>query len=205
MKRALLTLICVPLLAVAGCGDDASSSTSKADAAEGTSSAGESTDGDTSGVDTGADTGTQDTGEDAGTDDSSATGTTDTGGADDTSATGDTGATGDTNSPEPAYQTVDTDTLEAWIDADDIVLINVHIPYAGEIPGTDGHVSFLETALIMAALDGDKGKKAVLYCQTGPMSLKATHDLVSAGYYNVYDFPSAMVGWKAAGKAFTSP
>ena len=111
----------------------------------------------------------------------------------------------DVGPPAAAYQTVDVPTLAAWLDAnDDVLLINVHVPYAGEIPGTDAHISYLETALLMAKL-GDKGRKAVLYCLTGPMSYKAAHDLVAAGYWNVYDLPAAMVGWKAAGKPFTDP
>lgn len=108
--------------------------------------------------------------------------------------------------PEAVYQTIDVQTLNEWLEGEpDFLLINVHIPYAGEIPGTDAHVPFNDLAKLIAALDSDKGRKAVLYCLSGPMSLKATNQLVDLGYWNLYDLPEAMLGWKAAGYPFTAP
>lgn len=110
--------------------------------------------------------------------------------------------------PEAIYQTVDPQTLQAWLDEEtdnELLLINVHIPYAGEIPGTDLHVPYLETANLVGALDNEKGRKAVLYCLSGPMSKAATNALVEIGFYNVYDLPAAMIGWKNAGLPLTPP
>jgi len=81
----------------------------------------------------------------------------------------------------------------------DFQLINVHIPHAGEIDGTDVHIAYTDVDAIEEHLDGDVGAKAVLYCLTGPMSAIAGNDLVELGYCQIYDMPAGMVGWEAAG------
>ncbi len=81
----------------------------------------------------------------------------------------------------------------------DFDLINVHIPNAGEIPGTDVHVPYNQIPALEARLEKDLAKKAVLYCLTGPMSALAASDLVELGYCRIYDMPAGMVGWEAEG------
>jgi rhodanese-related sulfurtransferase len=81
----------------------------------------------------------------------------------------------------------------------DFQLINVHIPYAGELDGTDVHVAYNDVDAIEEHLGEDVGAKAVLYCLTGPMSAIAGDDLVERGYCQIYDMPAGMVGWEAAG------
>jgi len=100
----------------------------------------------------------------------------------------------------PEVTDLTPEQLAARIDAgEEFQLINVHVPYAGEIPGTDVHIPFTETADLEEHLDGDHAADAVLYCRTGPMSLQATADLVDLGYCRIYDLPAGMVGWEAAG------
>ena len=70
----------------------------------------------------------------------------------------------------PTVTELTPDELEQMLLAKDFELINVHIPYAGEIPGTDIHIAYTETDALEAQLDYDLGNKAVLYCLTGPMS-----------------------------------
>ena len=81
----------------------------------------------------------------------------------------------------------------------DFEFINVHIPNAGEIPGTDIHIPFDDVPAIESHLGNDAGKKAVLYCLTGPMSAMAASALVAKGYCQIYDMPAGMVGWEAEG------
>jgi len=81
----------------------------------------------------------------------------------------------------------------------DFELINVHIPHAGEIPGTDVHIPYTDLAALEEHLGGDVGAKAVLYCLTGPMSSIAADDLIERGYCQIYDLPAGMVGWQAVG------
>ena len=99
----------------------------------------------------------------------------------------------------PVVTDLDPDELAAMLESKDFQLINVHTPYAGEIPGTDAHVVFSDVDALEAQLVGDIGARAVLYCRTGPMSLQATQDLVERGYCGIFDLPDGMVGWERAG------
>ena len=102
--------------------------------------------------------------------------------------------------PTAAYQTLSIGELVGWLAKKDFELINVHVPWGGQIPGTDKHISYTQIGDIEAYLGHDKGAKAVLYCKTGPMSLSAVNKLVKLGYWNLWDFPSGMVGWQASGQ-----
>lgn len=89
--------------------------------------------------------------------------------------------------------------LLGMLDAKDFELINVHVPYAGEIDGTDVHIPYTETDDLEAHLGGDLGAKAVLYCLTGPMSEIAAGDLVDLGYCRIYDMPAGLYEWEQLG------
>ncbi|MCA9696500.1 MAG: rhodanese-like domain-containing protein [Myxococcales bacterium] len=134
-------------------------------------------------------------------------GTTEDGTGDTTGDTTDTA--GDTTSDTAGGATcegvpsmvteISPDELAAMLESKDFALINVHIPYAGEIPGTDVHIAYTETAELEAYLGNDHGAKAVLYCQTGPMSAIASAALAELGYCHIYDMPAGMIGWEAEG------
>ena len=89
--------------------------------------------------------------------------------------------------------------LNDMLESEEFKLLNVHIPRAGEISGTDAHVAYNDTAALEAELGGDLGAKAVLYCLTGPMSSIATKALVALGYCRIYDLPGGMIGWETEG------
>jgi len=99
----------------------------------------------------------------------------------------------------PVVTELSSADLDAMLDDKDFELINVHIPYAGEIPGTDVHIAYTATDDLEAHLGGDTATKAVLYCRTGPMSVIATAALVELGYCRIYDLPGGMAGWEAEG------
>ena len=101
--------------------------------------------------------------------------------------------------PAPTYQALSAGDLATWLEQKDFLLINVHIPYAGQLPSTDAHIAYTDLDGLVAALGEDTGTKAVLYCLTGPMSTKAVNDLVAMGYYGLWDLEGGMKGWKAAG------
>ncbi len=91
------------------------------------------------------------------------------------------------------------DDLAAMLEDKDFELINVHVPYAGEIAGTDVHIAFTDVDAIEAHLGGDVTARAVLYCLTGPMSAQATAALVDRGYCRIFDLTPGMIGWEQAG------
>lgn len=106
-----------------------------------------------------------------------------------------------TTQSEAVYQTVSIDEFTTIVDneSDQYTIVNVHIPYAGEIPQTDANVAFNDINALTSALP-DKDAPIVLYCRSGNMSEQATRELVKLGYTNVYDVPGGMNAWQGSGR-----
>jgi rhodanese-related sulfurtransferase len=103
----------------------------------------------------------------------------------------------------PQRNIVSPEELLAMLDNKDFELINVHVPFEGEIVGTDTHLAYTDVPAIEAYLQNDLGKKALLYCFTGPMSEIAGDALVAKGYCNIYDMPAGLYTWKQLGYPYT--
>ena len=82
-------------------------------------------------------------------------------------------------------------------------LVNVHIPYAGELPETDLFIPFNEIDSHEGELP-DKDSPIVVYCRSGAMSTQAAATLVAAGYTQVYELDGGMVAWTEAGHELLS-
>lgn len=95
--------------------------------------------------------------------------------------------------------------LKAELEHKDFLLINVHVPYDGEIPGTDRHITFEDIDAIAAYLGSDLDMAAVLYCLSNYMSTLAGRELVKRGYRNLRYLDGGMAAWKAAGYPFEAP
>jgi rhodanese-related sulfurtransferase len=103
--------------------------------------------------------------------------------------------------PGGYYTNVSLALLQQMLARKDFLLINVHVPYEGELPGTDLLIPFDEVELRTKLLPRDQGAKILLYCRSGNMSDTAARTLVRLGYRNVWHFPGGMNAWKAAGFA----
>jgi rhodanese-related sulfurtransferase len=101
---------------------------------------------------------------------------------------------------EEGYQNIAGDQFVKMMDQKDFILINVHIPYAGEIAKTDLLIPFNAISQHKNQLPYDKDAKIVVYCMTGPMGYIAADKLVNMGYTRVVHFQGGMRAWKKTGK-----
>jgi len=98
-----------------------------------------------------------------------------------------------------SYQNITPAELETMLKNKDFVLVNVHIPFAGNIPGTDLSIPYNEIEQNLTQLPADKAAKIVLYCSSGRMSQIAAEELVSIGYTNIWNLKGGMADWQQAG------
>lgn len=105
-----------------------------------------------------------------------------------------------TSTAGPEVQTLTVDEFAEILDnqSDAYTVINVHIPYEGEVEGTDAHIPYNDVEALTAALP-DKDAPIILYCRTGRMSEEATEALAARGYSQVWDVPGGMQAWERAG------
>ncbi len=98
-----------------------------------------------------------------------------------------------------AYTDIDVAQLTDMMRSKDFLLVNVHIPYEGEIPGTDLNIPYDE---IDQALDqlGAIDTKLVIYCRSDRMSRIASARLAELGYKDVYNVVGGMRAWTAVGR-----
>jgi rhodanese-related sulfurtransferase len=89
--------------------------------------------------------------------------------------------------------------LAALLSTSDPIVINVHVPYEGDIPGTDTSIPFNQVDAIEEYLKHDHCADVVLVCLSGSMSQSAGNELVKRGYLRVRDLAGGMSAWQAAG------
>lgn len=97
------------------------------------------------------------------------------------------------------YCDISADELFNMLKGKDFALVNVHIPYEGELPRTDAFIPYDEIDRHLDRLPADKNARIVLYCKTDRMSRIAAERLAELGYTNVCNLDGGMIVWRQKG------
>lgn len=100
----------------------------------------------------------------------------------------------------PEFETITSRQLAAMLEDKDLLLVNVHFPYEGEIAETDAFIPFDQIAEQLDRFPADKSAPIVLYCRSGRMSEIAAGELAARGYSNVSHLGGGMIEWEKAGQ-----
>ncbi len=107
----------------------------------------------------------------------------------------------DMNSETSAHRLVDPDAFESALKQPGTIVINVHVPYDGEIEGTDLFMPFDDIDAV--ALPSDRSTPLAVYCRSDTMSADAVVALAALGYTNIVELDGGMNAWLASGRMVT--
>ncbi|MBI5285056.1 MAG: rhodanese-like domain-containing protein [Chloroflexi bacterium] len=99
---------------------------------------------------------------------------------------------------------LDAQAYRTAIGSGEQFVVNVHVPYEGEIEGTDAFVPFDQIDQHVAELPTDKTAPLYIYCRSGRMSGEAAPVLQRLGYTNIIDLRGGMNAWRDAGLAIVN-
>ncbi|OJX40352.1 MAG: hypothetical protein BGO78_14820 [Chloroflexi bacterium 44-23] len=98
-----------------------------------------------------------------------------------------------------SYKDISVAELQTLIDTKDVILVNVHIPFEGNLPDTDLSIPYDIISEKTDLLPDDKSADIVLYCRSGNMSTTASKELVKLGYTNILNLDGGMAAWEQLG------
>jgi rhodanese-related sulfurtransferase len=101
--------------------------------------------------------------------------------------------------PGGSYTDVSVQELQVMLENKDFVFVNVHIPFEGDIPGTDVSIPYDEIDQHLDQLPTEKDAKIFLYCRSDRMSNIAAETLVGLGYTDVWNLVGGFNAWENAG------
>ena len=97
-----------------------------------------------------------------------------------------------------SYRIVTVQELQSMLEAKDFLMVNVHIPWEGDIPQTDMWLPYNQIEQNLDQLPKDRDAKILVYCLTSGMARKAVATLVSQGYTNVWMLDGGTTAWGEA-------
>lgn len=101
--------------------------------------------------------------------------------------------------PEAGYTDLSIAEFQELIGKEDVTLVNVHVPFEGDLPETDRSIPFDQIEAHLDQLPADRNAPVVLYCRSGRMSEIAGGTLAGLGYSRVYNLVGGFNAWRAAG------
>lgn len=110
----------------------------------------------------------------------------------------------DTAKNADGYTDINVEQLTRMMEDKDTILVNTHIPFAGDLPDTDLSIPYNQIEQYLDKLP-DKDAPIVLYCRSGSMSTSAAKELAALGYANVYELDGGMNAWTDAGHELVGP
>jgi rhodanese-related sulfurtransferase len=100
-----------------------------------------------------------------------------------------------------SYRLVSVTELQTMLENKDFVLVNVHIPWQGDILQTDLHLAYDAIEQNLDQLPAEKDAKILVYCLTSGMAKKAVVTLLAQGYTNLWMLDGGTTTWEEAGLA----
>lgn len=108
----------------------------------------------------------------------------------------------DLGAPE-GPQSVSPLEFERAIAGGERVMINVHVPYEGEIAGTDLSIPFDQIEAQSGLLPSDRSIPLAVYCRSDRMSAIAAQSLSRLGYDDIVELDGGMHAWEQSGRALS--
>lgn len=109
-------------------------------------------------------------------------------------------AAAESPSAAPAAQVRQLDPTAFEVAEPGRLLINVHIPDEGSLPGTDLALPYNEIDGRTADLPADRSTPLAIYCMSGNMSAIAGRELAALGYTDIVELNGGMQAWQASGR-----
>jgi phage shock protein E len=107
---------------------------------------------------------------------------------------------GQTDTGARAPRSVGPQQFAEVIAAPERVTINVHVPYEGDIAGTDLSLPFDQIEAQTNRLPTVRSTPLAVYCRTGRMSTIAATTLANLGYHDVVELAGGMQAWEQSGR-----
>ena len=97
------------------------------------------------------------------------------------------------------YRVVTVQELQTMLENKDFTMVNVHIPFQGNIPQTDLQLAYDEIEQNLNQLPQEKDAKILVYCLTSGMAKKAIATFLNQGYTNLWMLDGGTTSWEEAG------